>query len=176
MDINDSKETELRDGWDLEVYGLKNGQFYYIHVPAICCILTSLCCVIIVLILSFRRQSYRTFFAWTKSERFVVYLAICDGLFNIAHSADHLHMIITKDHVYPKGLCGFYGFTLAEFITAQNLLVNIVAVNAFILIYFQKHLAFGRWDWKLLTWTFAVPFIGAISAAIAGQFGTSGAL
>lgn len=173
---NVTKKSLRGDGYDLEVYGLKNGQFYYIHIPAICCITTSLCCAIIVIVLSFRRQSFRTFFNWTKSERFVVYLALCDGLFNVAHSIDHLHMVITRDHVYPKELCEFYGFTLAEFITAQNLMVNIVAINAFMLIYFHRHLEFGPYDWKLLAWTFGAPFVGATIAGIAGQLGTNGSL
>lgn len=109
MDTENTTITEKipYDGYDLEVYGLANGRFYSIHIPAICCILTSLGCVLTVLVLSFRRQSYRTFFQWAKSERFVVYLAICDGLFNAAHIMDHLHMLITKNHVYPKELCEF---------------------------------------------------------------------
>lgn len=173
---NNVTEKVPVDGYDLQVYGLANGRFYSIHVTAICCILISLICVITVLVLSYRTQNFRTFFQWAKSERFVVYLAICDGLFNAAHSVDHLHMVITKDHVYPRELCKFYGFILAVFVTAQNLMVNVVAVNAFMLMYFQKKLEFGRYDWMLLAWTFGVPFIGAVVAAIMGQFGTNGSL
>lgn len=169
-------EKVPRDGWDLEVYGLSNWRFYSIHIPAICCILTSLCCAITVIVLSFRRQSYRTFFQWAKSERFVVYLAVCDGLFNAAHSVDHLHMMITRDHVYPKQLCQFYAFIITVFVTAQNLMVNVVAVNAFMLMYFQKHLNLGRYDWILLAWTFGAPFAGAIAVAAIGHFGTNGSL
>ena len=176
MSDNRTTDQVLRDGYDLEVYGLANGQFYYIHVTALCFIVTSLCCAIIVMVLSFRRQSFHTFFSWTKSERFVVYLAICDGLFNAAHSVDHLHMVTTRNHVYPKELCKFYGFVLAEFVTAQNLMVNIVAVNAFLLMYFQTNLKFGRYDWRLLSWTFGLPCAGAIVAAFYDQFGTNGSL
>ncbi|MEW8487868.1 MAG: hypothetical protein AB2705_22035 [Candidatus Thiodiazotropha sp.] len=85
-------------------------------------------------------------------------------------------MMFTKDHVYPKELCQVYGFFIIIFISAQNLMVNIVAINVFTLIYFNKHLHFGRWDWKLLLWTFGVPVSGAIVAAFMRQFGTSGAL
>ena len=87
---------------------------------------------------------------------------------------DHAHILATKNHVYPLSLCEFYGFMLAEFITAQNLMVNIVAINAFVLIYFEKHLNFGRQDWRLLTYTFGAPFVGASIAAIAGQLGPNG--
>jgi len=177
MAENDSKISEPQNGYDLPVYGLDNGTFYAIHIPAITCIVTSFTCAIIAIVLSFRKRPYHTFFSkWSKSERFVVYLAICDGLFNVAHFTDHLHIVIVKDHVYPKELCEFYGFTLAEFITSQNLMVNIVAINAFMLIYFNKHLNFGRWDWRLIAWTFGAPFVGATIAGILGQLGTNGSL
>lgn len=166
----------LRSGYDLPVYGLDNGQFYYIHIPAMACIALSFFSAVAILIASFRMQSYRTFFSWTKSERFVVYLAICDGLFNIAHTVDHAHIAITRNHVYPRELCEFYGFMLAEFITAQNLMVNVVATNAFVLIFFRKSFEFGKYDWKLLLWTFGTPFLGATIAAIAGQLGPNGTL
>ncbi|XP_060077101.1 uncharacterized protein LOC132556684 [Ylistrum balloti] len=162
-------------GYDLQVYGLDNGQFLYIHIPALTCIGLSFICAVLIMVDSYRLQSFRSFFSWTKSERFVVYLAVCDGLFNIAHSMDHLHILITRDHVHPVELCEFYGFMLAEFITAQNLMVNVVAINAFVLIYYRKNIGFGRYDWKLLLWTFGAPFLGATIAGIAGQLGTNGA-
>ena len=166
----------MSSGYDLPLYGIDNGQFYYIHIPALICIFLSLLCAIFVLTASFKAQNITTFFLWTKSERFVVYLAICDALFNICHSMDHLHLVISKNHVYPKGLCAFYGFMLAEFITAQNLMVNVVSINAFVLIYFRKKIDFGKWDWKLLLWTFGLPFMGAIIAGSADTLGPNGTL
>lgn len=170
------ENTTYGNGYDLDVYGLKDDKFYQLHVPAITCIALSLISALMVITLSFKSQSFKTFFSWTKSERFVVYLAICDALFNVAHSMDHLHIVITKDHVRPLELCQFYGFALAEFISAQNLMVNIIAINAFVLIYYRKNLDFGRYDWRLLSWTFGLPFLGATAAAIAGQLGPNGAL
>jgi len=162
-------------GFDIPVYGLNNGRFYLIQGIAVACLVVSLTAALMALVLSFRRQSRGTFFTkWSKSERFIVYLACCDGLFNVAHLLDHLHILVTKDHVYPKWLCSVYGFNLAVFITAQNLLVNVVAVNAFLLIYYGKQLNFGTRDWKLLTWTFGVPIIAAIVAAAFDQYGPLG--
>ncbi|XP_021344365.1 uncharacterized protein LOC110444301, partial [Mizuhopecten yessoensis] len=57
----------------------------------------------------------------------------------------------------------------------QNLMVNIVAINAFVLIFYRKKLYFGRYDWKILLWTFGTPFVGATIAGIAGQLGPNGA-
>ena len=165
-----------RSGYDLAVYGLENGQFYSIHIPAITCIVLSFTSAIAIIIASFRLQNIKTFFSWTKSERFVVYLALCDGLFNIAHSLDHTHIVITRNHVYPKELCEFYGFMLAEFITAQNLMVNVVALNVFVLIYFKKDLNFGAYDCRLLLYTFGLPGVGGAMAAYFGTFGPHGTL
>lgn len=170
-------KPDPKSGYDIDVYGIANGSFYFIHIPALICITCSLTCAIIAITLSFKRQSFRSFFTrWSKSERFVVYLAICDGLFNVSHFTDHLHIVIVRNHVYPKELCEFYGFNLAVFITAQNLMVNVVAINAFMLIYFNKNLNFGKKDSYLLLWTFGVPFVGATIAAIAGQLGPNGTL
>ena len=166
----------LETGYDLPLYGIDNGQFLFIHIPALICIFLSLICVIAVLIFSFRKRNARTFFKWSKSERFVVYLALCDGLFNICHSMDHLHIVIKRDHVYPKALCQFYGFMLAEFITAQNLMVNLVSINAFILIYFRRNIDFGIYDHRLLLWMFGLPFIASVIALSLGTFGPNGSL
>ncbi|XP_052792945.1 uncharacterized protein LOC128226882 [Mya arenaria] len=168
--------TNPRDGYDLPVYGIYNNTFYGIHIPALICIVTSFTCAIIAIVLSFMNKSRRTFFtAWSKSDRFIVYLAVCDGLFNTAHFTDHMHVVIVRNHVYPRQLCEFYGFTLAEFITAQNLMVNVIAVNAFMLMYFDRNINFGKYDWRLLTWTFGAPFVGASIAGALGQLGPNGA-
>jgi len=168
--------TKQCDGYDLPVYGLKQGQFLAIHIPALVCIIFSLIAVIYVLVFTFKRKNFRTFFSWSKSERFVIYLAICDGSFNIWHLVDHLHILITKDHIHPSHLCTFYGFMLAEFILAQVLMVNIVSINAFVLIFFRKNIGFGKWDCRLLLWTFGFPFVAGIIALSLGAMGPNGTL
>ncbi|XP_057308891.1 uncharacterized protein LOC130647151 [Hydractinia symbiolongicarpus] len=174
LQSNTTMAPKKESGYDLALYGLDNGQFYAIHLPALTCIFLSLITAILVICFSFKHQRISTFFTWTKSERFVVYLAICDALFNICHSMDHLHIVITKDHVYPKALCEFYGIMLAEFITAQNLMVNVVSINAFVLIYFRKKLEFGKYDWKLLLWMFGTPFLAGMIALGTGSMGPNG--
>lgn len=169
---NLTESAEVVSGYDLPPYGLDNGMFYYIHIPAIICIFSSLICAITSIVISFRHQSYKTFFSkWTKSERFIVYMALCDGLFNLFHSLDHAHMAITADHVYPRQLCVFYAFCLNWFIPAQMLLVNVIAITIFMLMYFNKHVNFGRRDWRLLLWTFGFPLTASFVAAVTGQYG-----
>jgi hypothetical protein len=169
-----SETSGLRSGYDLPVYGLSNGSFYYIHIPALVCILCSFSCVIITLTFAFKHGNFRKFFTWSKSNRFVVYMAICDGGFNIIHSMDHIHYVVTKEHVRPKELCDLYGFLLVEFISSQILMSNVVAINALMIMVFKKQLIFGKCDWKLLTWTFGIPFVCASVAGAFKQFGPAG--
>lgn len=53
-------------------------------------------------------------------------------------------------------------------------MVNIIAINAFVLIYFKKQWKFGSYDWKLLAWIFGCPFVGAVIAGCLGQLGPNG--
>jgi hypothetical protein len=103
-------------------------------------------------------------------------MALCDGLFNMSHFCDHFHIVVTKTLPRPKWLCAFYAFILTEFISAQNLMVNIVAINIFVLLYCRKQLDFGRYDYRLLVYIFGVPGLGATIAAALGQFGPNGSL
>ena len=172
---NETVSPVMRDGYDIPLYGIEDGRFYFMHIPAVVCIVASFVSALVVIVSSCHHNKCRLFYqSWTKSERFIVYMAICDGLFNISHFADHMHILVTKAVVMPKELCQWYGFNLVVFITAQYLMVNLVAVNAFMLIYFDRNLNLGGYDWKLLTWIFGVPFVGALLAAYLGQLGPTG--
>ncbi|KAH3808226.1 uncharacterized protein LOC127835162 [Dreissena polymorpha] len=165
-----------KDGYDMPVLGLDNGSFYHIHIPAMSCIIVSLICSVTSILLSFRRRTFRNFFSkWSKSERFVVYLAFLDGYFNVFHFTDHLNVVVTRDHVRPKGLCVFYGYFTAVFVAAEILMVNVVAINVFMLLYCKRKLYFGKRDWKLLAWIFFLPVVGSSIAAAFDQFGPTGA-
>ena len=162
--------------YDITVIGLGTSNFYIIHSLALTCILISLISATAVIFVSFKTKSAKTFFkSWSKCERFVVYLAICDGLFNTAHFMDHFHMAIVKDHVHPIELCEYYGFVLFMFISAQMLLVSLIAVNAFVLMRFGKNLDLGKWDWKLHLITFGFPFVECLVVTLAGEIGPTGA-
>ena len=161
---NASQSFTPNDGYDLPVHGLDNGLFYFLHVPAVVCITISFLCATTTLILSIRRHHGLPFFQWTKCDRFIVYLAICDGCFNLPHGADHLHVVISRNHVYPETLCHFYGFMTAVFATSQNILVGIIAFNIFAMMYFQKKLNFGSYDCILLLVTYGFPAAGGIVA------------
>lgn len=163
------------NGYDIPVYGLDNGGFHLLHILAICCIFLSLISAIAVVISSFKQNGIKTFFTWSKSERLVLYLALCDGCFNISHSLDHFNILLTQDHVRPLALCQFYSFINLEFIFAQTLMVNVIAINAFVMIYFGKNLDFGKKDWRLLLWGFVTPLVVDIICAATGQFGPTGA-
>lgn len=161
-------------GYDLPVYGLGSGRFYLLHLTALSIILCSLVCAIIVLCWSFRGNRSQ-FFLWPIGERLAVYMAFCDGLFNVSHSLDHIHYVLQKDHVRPAALCVFYGIILQEFITAQVLLVNMASINAFVMVYRRRSLNFASYDHRLLIYVFGVPLVLAVVLAATGQLGPSGA-
>ncbi|XP_037091101.1 uncharacterized protein LOC119111393 [Pollicipes pollicipes] len=165
----------MRSGYDLPVYGLDDGNFYNLHVVALGIIACSLACAVTVVVWSFRTHNTK-FFTWSQGERIAVYMAFCDGLFNISHCLDHLHYVIQRNHVTPAGLCVFYAMFLVEFMTSQILLVNITAINAFTLVYRRRALDFGADDRRLLLYVYGVPSVLACCLAAAGQLGPSGAL
>jgi len=170
---NDNRQP--KNGYDLPLLGLIDGSFYHIHITALVCITTSFVCAVTVIILAFRHWGHQPFFLkWSKGQRFVVYMAICDGLFNITHFCDHLQISLTRSMVHPKELCVFYAVFLITFSSAQMLMVNVMAVNAFMLLYYDRNLHYGTYDWKLLLWTFGIPFVSALTAAIVDQLGPNG--
>ncbi|XP_052761847.1 uncharacterized protein LOC128204473 [Mya arenaria] len=60
---------------------------------------------------------------------------------------------------------------MTEFMLAQILMVNVVAINIFTTMFFGTNYSFGKFDSGILLWSFGVPFIGALIAAILDQFG-----
>ena len=162
------------DGYDLPLFGIEEGYFYQLHIPTIACISISFICASISFIISFRRHRSRSFFSWTKCDRFIVYLAICDALFNLAHGTDHTLVVVGMDHVRPRVLCELLSFVTSVFCMAQNILVGIIAINIFIMICYGKNIRFGRCDWKLTLGTLGIPTVGACVAWCLGHLGPNG--
>lgn len=161
---------------DIPVIGLRNGRFYPYHVTAIACISASLLCVGAILYVSVRSRRYKPFYRWGISERFVVYIALCDGLFNVTHVLDHAHMVLTKSHVHPKSLCVVYAFLIVVFTTAQGLLVLAIALNSFSVVILGKSMNFGAYDWRLAAFVFGIPVIESSLAGSLNQLGPNGSL
>lgn len=163
-------------GYDIPLTGLHNGHFYPMHIIAMVSIFSSLAAGIIVIIVSFTNPKRKTkrFFSWSKCERFSVYMAVCDCFFNISHFMDHFHIALARDHVRPIELCSFYASMILEFVTSQVLMVNIVAVNIFVLIISRRDLHFGRFDWKLLSWMFGFPVLFLVIAISTKSLGPNG--
>ena len=165
----------METGYDLPVYGIIEGTFTQMHVLAITSISISLVCVTLVMVLSFKENNKRPFYKWPKSERFVIYMVICDGMFNISHITEHILVLVSHDHVRPQALCKFYSTMSIIFVVGQTLLVNLVAVNCFVMIYFSKHMEFGKRDWRLVAWIFVLPFVITMALLAADQLGPTGA-
>ena len=164
-----------KDGYDHPLLGLADGSFYHIHITALVCMTTSFICAVVSVVLAFRYWGHRRFFLkWSKGQRFVVYMAICDGLQNITHFFDHLQITLSRSMVQPRELCLFYAVFLITFSAAQMVMVNVMAVNAFMLLFYDRNLNYGKHDWKLLLWVFGGPFLCALVAAFADQLGPNG--
>ena len=170
---NLSKKFE--SGYDLPIVGLDNGMFLTIHVPALTCIFCGFIGATTIMRSSIARRN-TPFFKWTKCERFAIYIGLCDALFNIFHAMDHTYLLVTRSHIYPKPLCTFYNMMLVEFITAQLLMVYVIAINIFILISYGKDSNFGRKDWRLLLWVFGFPAVTALIALFLGILGPNGSM
>ena len=89
---------------------------------------------------------------------------------------DHLHVFLTHDHPKPQELCQLYSFLLIEFVGAQVLMVNLGAINMFVLLFFNKRINFGKYDWKLLFWMFGYPFAANVVALSTDTLGPNGTL
>ncbi|WAR16442.1 hypothetical protein MAR_031036, partial [Mya arenaria] len=165
MASNNTTQTAMvlfKDGYDIPLYGLDNGMFYYVHVTSIVCLTVSLICALSTITSSFWSHLAGEFYTgWTKGERLAVYLSICDFFLNISLLMNHLPILITKTHTSPKELCSFFGFIMTEFMLAQILMVNVVAINIFTTMFFGTNYSFGKFDSGILLWSFGVPFIGA---------------
>ena len=165
-----------RDGFELPVYGLHTNRFYTLHIPAVVCMAISFICAIVSLVMSFRRHHGQSFFSWTTCDRFIIHEAVFDGPLILPRAADHMQMLITEDHVYPKTLCHFYGFMTASTAVSQHIFVGIIAINIFAMIYFHKKLEFGKYDWVLFLTIYGLPAAGGIAAWILGSIGPNGAM
>lgn len=161
---------------EIPVRGLNSERFYPYHITAIICIGASLVGVVAILYISFKSRLYRSFFQWTISDRFVVYIAACDGLFNLSHLLDHVQMVVTRSHVHPPNLCVVYAYLVVVFTTAQGLLVSVIALNSFCVVHFGKSGKFGSYDWKLHIFIFGIPTMEASLAVLLNKLGPTGLL
>lgn len=160
--------------YNVTLLGWDDGTFFPLHITAIVCISCSFIASIVVTVLSFKTHKKR-FYTWSRSERFVIYLAICEMSFNFVHMFDHVTMVIEKDHVHPLELCQFYAFLMVLLVTTKNLILVVVALNAFLLIRFQCQMDFGIRDWRLCVYVMAFPIIVCTVAVSLQLFGPAGA-
>ncbi|OWF37107.1 hypothetical protein KP79_PYT25312 [Mizuhopecten yessoensis] len=165
----------MSSGYDVPPLGLDNGQFYVIHVTAMLAMCASFTCASIVIGLFIKQRKAKRFYDRSKSERMIVYAAVCDATFNVIHSTEHIQMLVTKNLVLPRELCKFHGLMTLALGYAQVFLVLSVAVNIFCMMFLQKNITFGKYDWRLLTAVILGPFLIGFSSLIANKIGPNGA-
>lgn len=161
--------------YNVTLLGWDDGTFFPLHITAIVCISCSFIASIVVTVLSFKTHKKR-FYTWPRSERFVVYLAICEMSFSFVHMFDHVTMVIEKDHVHPLELCQFYAFLMVFLLSIKNFILIVIALNAFLLIRFRRQMDFGIRDWRLCVYVMAFPIIVCTISVSLQYFGPAGAL
>ncbi|CAH1798004.1 unnamed protein product [Owenia fusiformis] len=174
---NSAKMTTLRDdGSILPVLGKPGVWFWIIHIGGASSLFISICFsfgLIAYLGVMGKRQN-RPFWTWKLPERLVMYLALCDLLWSIAHSIDHYIMIALYDHV-PDLPCIILGFLLNEFIFIQAIIVMFIAIGAFVMVVKNKRIPLGRYDWRLLVVSIGFSTVTGIVMVCFDLFGPSGA-
>ena len=163
------------DKYNVTLMGIDDGSFYVIHSVALTCIVTSFVCVILVICFSFNGNT-GSFYTWNKNDKFIVYIVLCDGAFNVVHFADHFQIAVTRDHVRPIELCEFYAVLLIEFVYSQSFVVLFIAVNAFLLVKYQRILDLGKYDWRLIVGVLSCSFLPVLIAVSLDSLGPTGAL
>lgn len=161
--------------YNVTLVGWDDGTFFPLHITAIVCISCGFIASIVVTVMSFKSHKKR-FYTWSRSERFVVYLAICEMSFNFIHMFDHVTMVIEKDHVHPLELCQLYAFFIVLLLSIKNFILIVIALNAFLLMRFKCQMDFGSKDWRLFVYVMAFPIIVCTVAASLQTYGPAGAL
>lgn len=93
------QRTQVFVFFRLDECGFPTNKFYLLHVSALICIQASIVCGVGVVVASFfftKDKKGKNFFKWGTSERLVVYLAVCDLLFNVSHTIDHAYIVATE--------------------------------------------------------------------------------
>ncbi|KAJ3116682.1 hypothetical protein HDU96_009033 [Phlyctochytrium bullatum] len=141
-------------------------EMYALHGVALLAIGASIIGSSMVIFSTIYRSRYGTI-----GERFPLYVSIIDFLWSISHSVDHILMIVNKGDSPSHGLCVGLGATLALFLMAQVMLLNIIAVSMFLTVYRGWSLSYGKGDWVLWVLTFGVPLAYTIVGLAFGAFG-----
>ena len=161
--------------YNVTLLGWDDGTFYPLHITAIVCMSCSFLASVVVTMASFKTPK-KGFYSWSRSERFVVYLAVSEMGFNFVHMFDHVTMVIEEDHVRPLELCQFYAFLIVLLVTIKNWILVTISLNAFLLMRFHHQMEFGARDWRLFAVVVGFPLLICTAALSSQQLGPAGAL
>ena len=171
---NMTNETVMEEVSQIVVIGWPSYEFYLIHGTGLVFLAVSIIFSCGVLAYMLRPGRTISFYSELIGERLVVYLAICDLLYSVSHSMDHVAMTILKEHP-PEIVCTIFGAILNEFAMAQSLMITYVAANAFSMVVMERKINTGVYDWRLLVAVFGIPAAGVVVIGSFGFYGPSGA-
>ena len=116
------------------LFGYPGPMFYIIHIVAITsCSISALssASVISFLFIVEKKSLKRNFYRWSRGERLVIYIAICDLAFSVTHTLDHAYILAAKAHPGDI-LCQFFAFLVIHTFTGQWFVIFYSALGAFI--------------------------------------------
>ena len=147
--------------------------YYSIHAVAIVSLVISIVSSVIVIVWQQRAASAGPFFKRKLAERLVVYLAITDLFFSIAHFLDHLIHLV--GHGSPSKIpCIIFASIAMECIFAQSIVVLLTAVSLCLLVTCNRKIDYGRGDVTFFLVSYGFPLITVTVALVKGYVGDQG--
>ncbi|KAG9286625.1 hypothetical protein G9A89_005393 [Geosiphon pyriformis] len=111
---------------------------------------------------------------WYNSwnQRFPFYLAAQDTFLSLNMLTEWIEILSTQ-HFPSRLVCQLQGGFLNFAIAWNVMLVTCTALTAYIKIYEERQVNFGRWDWKFHFVCLIVPSVGVGVGVLSHAFGTS---
>ena len=147
-------------------------EYYALHSVAIVCLLTS------IILASLNVHTVRTcgrhvrFSERPLAERLILYMALSDLSYSLAHMVDHVYMLVAYDHP-PRGLCVTIAFCITTLALTESLLVMLASLNACVMTVLWRRMKFGPYDVGIIMVALGLPLIVGIINLSIGAYGPS---
>ena len=163
--------TEIKDGYCLQYAG--GGSPFSIFLEYLSGILM-IGSFIVAIVLSFNLNKQKKFVNWRRIECFIVYEATTDMMYYVIHICYITHITVIGQHYPDRTYCMMYAFLFNVFGLSQTLMTVAVSVLTFSLIYYNRSLTLGTWDYMLHSVIFTVPIFIFLIVGALGQLGPNG--
>ncbi|CAG8469706.1 11315_t:CDS:2 [Ambispora gerdemannii] len=150
------------------VRGQDYAQFYMVTISGLSAASISQCSNLYMMYRILSRPDW--YDSW--NHRFPFYLAIQDTFFNLNMISEWIEIISTQN--FPtKLVCKFQGGFLNFAIAWNIMLVTCTAITAYIKVYRERQVEFGRFDWKFHFVCLTAPCLIIGAGILSDAYGTS---